>query len=221
MPITKESTIKLRYFNLLPVGGRGCVNRFFMLIHGIPYEEDILPFDGNWANEKKRLVDSGENPCATLPIVYTEDGAYSQHIALCRYAARLHDLGTGDAYKEYVQDMVADEYHTFCSKWVIATYYPPNEEFTASYKEVDVPKYLTMFESLYAKFKTEEKYLSVSAKDGQPLWGDCAIFVLLHDHIAGKYITLEDLEKYPCLYAMFKEFEKQPSIQEWLAKMKA
>ena len=204
-----------KYLNLLPLGGRGGVTRFFMISQGINYEEDLIAYDESWAKEKARLIESGENPSGTLPMLYCNDKPQPQHIAAARYLARVHKVTSGDDYKDYVQDMVADEYHSFRSQWVSVAF-GGDDEVKADYKTGDLVNHLTKFDALYKNFKTEEIFLSVSATTGQPLWGDAAIFGLLRDHILTNLLSLEDLAKYPCLLAMYTAYESIPAVKEWL-----
>jgi hypothetical protein len=118
-----SALLVFKYLNLGAIGGRGGVQRFFMLANDIKFEEELFAPGDAWAAEKKRMMETGDNPCGTVPVTIfsgDEEGAaqsLSQHIAVCRYLARLHKLDTGDAYKDYVQDLVADEYQPFRAEW--------------------------------------------------------------------------------------------------------
>lgn len=221
MVIVSNSPTIFKYIKILPVGGRGGVTRFFMLSQGIPFEEQLFSVDqdGDWSAEKQRLLQTGENPSGSSPNLYSTDGkAHPQHIAVSRYLARVHQVTSGDDYKDYVQDLVADEYQGFRSAWVEATF-NGNDDDKATYKAETLPKQLTKFNSLYSTFKTTDVYLSVSAKTGQPLWGDAAIFGLLRDHILTKYLSVEDLAaSYPNLSALYANYEKIPAVHEWLSQ---
>lgn len=220
MTITKSSILKLKYLSILPFGGRGGVVRFFLLTHGVKYEEELINPQENWADEKKRLIESGDNPAGTLPVIVVNGKYYSQHIALCRYLAKVHDLTSGDDYKDYVQDLVADEYHTFRAALIEAAFFA-SDEVKAVYKKTALVEYLTKFEALYSKYKTEVAYLSVSSKNSLPLWGDAAIFGALYDNIVGKCLTLEELKRYPCLLALYNAYSEIPSVKEWIEKVSA
>mmetsp|Transcript_14501 Transcript_14501/g.31421 ORF Transcript_14501/g.31421 Transcript_14501/m.31421 type:complete len:220 (-) Transcript_14501:38-697(-) len=214
--ITTGSPLTFKYLNLLPFGARGGVTRFFMLSQGIDFEEKLYSPGDEWAQEKARLVKSGENPSGTAPILYSNNGdPHPQYIAASRYLARVHKVTSGDDYKDYVQDMVADEYQGFRDAWVKTTFSGTDDD-KADYKKNDLGNYLTKFDALYEHFKTEKLFLSVSAKTGQPLWGDAAVYGLLRDHILTKYITMEDLEAYPNLSAMYAAYGQIPAVQEWL-----
>ena len=217
------SPIVFKYLNLLPVGGRGGVTRFFLLSQGIDFEEDLCAM-ADWPAEKKRLVTTGENPSGSLPVVYMNNAngaavAHPQHIAVSRYLARVHKVTSGDDYKDYVQDLVADEYHGFRDHWAKVTFSGTDDD-KADYKENALVQYLTKFNALYQTFQTDEVFLSRSAKTGQPLWGDAAVYGLLRDHVMTKYMTTDDLAAgYPRLAAMYGAYEKIPAVQAWLENL--
>jgi glutathione S-transferase len=220
MTITLESPLVFKYIAML-VAACGGVLHFFLLSHGVSFEEELIPMSGDtWSTEKQRLIASGENPSGTVPIVYSKNtdsnDAHPQHIAVSRYLARVYQLTSEDSYKDYVQDLVADEYLGFRDQWVAATF-GGNADEKAKYSTETLPSQLTKFDALYAQFKTEEVFLSVSAKTGQPLWGDAAVFGLLWDHTMTGYITVQELEqKYPHLAALFAAYHAIPPVNQWI-----
>ena len=227
MTIQPESPLVFKYLNILPLGGRGGVTRFFLLSQNIPFKEHLVSMDNGgatWNIEKKRLIQTGENPSGTLPILYYsntnntgQQESHPQHIASIRYVARVHQLTSGDDYKDYVQDMVADEYQGFRDAWVKVTFSGSDDE-KEDYKRGAMVDQWTKFNALYETFgQTDDKiFLSVSAKTGQPLWGDAAVYGLLRDHILTHYLSLDDLAVgYPRLFAMYQAYESIPAIKEW------
>ncbi|CAB9507439.1 Glutathione S-transferase, N-terminal domain [Seminavis robusta] len=208
------------------LGGRGGAQRFFLLANNIPFQEDLVDLSEWGATEKARVVSSNENPCGTLPILYTHDNNKDdknvhliQHIAASRYLAHLHGITKDNtAYEEYVQDLVADEYQGFRNAWVNTAFSGTDEE-KAKYQKDDAPKFLTIFDALYAKYKTHETFLSVSKSNNNntPLWADAALFGLLRDNIITGLIAAEDLEKSnPNLWAMYVAFGKIPAVKAWI-----
>jgi Glutathione S-transferase, C-terminal domain len=215
----ESAPITLKYLALPNgLGGRGGVSRFFMLANNIPFEEHLVDFAEWGASEQARLVSSGENPCGNVPIIYTKskdnkDVHLIQHIATARYVARLYGITKGmTAYEEYVQDLVADEYQGFRNDWVTTAFTGTDEE-KATYKTDRVPSYLTKFEALYAKYKTQDTFLSVA--NNLPLWGDAAMFGLLRDNLLTGLITEDDLTNYPSLWAMFSAFGEIAAVKAW------
>ena len=223
MKISITSPLVFKYIALPHgIGGRGGVQRFFLLSQKIPFEEKLIPYTADWAAEKKRLVSSGENPSGTVPIIYAKDSddnentiSMPQHIASSRFLARVYGVTSGDAYKDYVQDLVADEYQGFRNEWVQVSFSGSDDD-KADYRNTKLSALLTKFDALYDSFKTHETYLSVSASTQQPLWGDAAIFGLLRDHILTGHITKDDLKAYSNLHSMFEEYESIPAVSAWI-----
>ena len=109
--------LKLEYQNF-PIAGRGGIVRFFMQIHDIEFEDEVVDMSADWKALKEELVSSGRNPCGTLPVVTDGEHDMSQHIAVTKYLARVYRVTSGDPWKDYVQDLVADEYQGWRAKWV-------------------------------------------------------------------------------------------------------
>eukprot|EP00549_Striatella_unipunctata_P013397 CAMPEP_0118702426 /NCGR_PEP_ID=MMETSP0800-20121206/17889_1 /TAXON_ID=210618 ORGANISM="Striatella unipunctata, Strain CCMP2910" /NCGR_SAMPLE_ID=MMETSP0800 /ASSEMBLY_ACC=CAM_ASM_000638 /LENGTH=220 /DNA_ID=CAMNT_0006603635 /DNA_START=371 /DNA_END=1033 /DNA_ORIENTATION=- len=214
--------LALKYLNLGPVGGRGGVQRFFMLAHGIKFEETLFTPSEEWGAEKKRLIETGENPCGSVPVTYiTGDGdqdskTLSQHIATCRYLARVNKFDTGDIYKDFVQDLVADEYQSFRALWVDKTF-TSDEKQKEEYRKKLLLEELKKFDALYKKYKTSDVYLSTSPA-GVPLWGDSAMFGIVYDNIKTGHITEEALAAYPNIEALYKAYSAIPTVAAWIAE---
>lgn len=222
MHLSTAVPVQFTYLNVLPYGGRGGVTRYFMLSQGIPFEEHLIKPGELWTAEKKRLIESGENPAGSVPIIQTEKGgkSYPQHVAVSRYLARINNLTSGDDYKDYIQDLVADEYQGFRDQWAQATFSGTDEQ-KATYKDTTLVTQLTKFDSLYNTFKTDDVFLSVSAKTGNPLWGDAAVFGLLRDHVLTSYITVDDLKAYSNLASLYNSYGNIPAVKCWLDKVEA
>jgi len=220
------TSFTLKYFQLGPLAARGGVQRFFMLTHDIPFQDQLFVLGGpEWPVEKTRMVQSGENPCGTLPVttMTNQDGTehfLSQHIATCRYLAHLHNITSGDAYTDYIQDAVADEYHGWASSWVAAAFFKSNEEKEA-YKSGELVEQLTKFNALYKKYVTTatSPFLSVTAA-GKPLWGDSAVFGLLHDHFQAGLLTEEVLQEYPHLANLYQAYGSIEAVAKWIENNK-
>mmetsp|Transcript_21081 Transcript_21081/g.34888 ORF Transcript_21081/g.34888 Transcript_21081/m.34888 type:complete len:227 (-) Transcript_21081:196-876(-) len=218
----KTAAVTFKYIALGAIGGRGGVQRFFMLTHDIKFNEELFSPSEKWPVEKARMLETEENPCGAAPVTYLQGEAgeslhLSQHIAVCRYLARVNNINSGDAYKDYVQDLVADEYQGARDAWVRTAFGASNEE-KATYSSETFPKKLKMFDTLYKKFKTSDDvspYLSTNAA-GKPLWGDCAIFGLCYDHIQTGLLKEEDLADYCNIAALYKSFAAIPAVASWI-----
>lgn len=225
--LAKAITMPLvfKYLNLpFGLGGRGGVQRFFLLSNNIEFTEENFDMPDFYATEKERMVSSGENPCAAMPIIYASEDDKTpphliQHIAASRYLARLNGVTKDNSpLDEYVQDLVADEYQGFRDLWA-QTAFSGTDDDKAKYKADQLPAQLKKFEALYSKYKQHEVYLSVSKTTGAPLWGDAALYGLLRDNTITGFLTPEDLkEKYPTLGAMFEAYGKIETVKAWVDK---
>lgn len=224
--ITPSSKLVLKYLALPhSIGGRGGALRYFLLTQEIPFEEKLFAMGDEWATEKKRLVESGENPCAAVPIIEVVSSKNAnditilpQHIATARLLAKVYQRTSGDVYQDYVQDLVADEYQGFRDKWVQIALVSTSDKEKEDYCKIEQPQLLAKFNALYQQFKTHEIFLSVDATNGKPLWGDAALFGLLRDLTLTGQLTLDELNEYPALMAMYRAFEKIPAVAEWIEK---
>lgn len=215
--ISPASNLVLKYLALPKgLGGRGGVQRFFLLSQDIPFTEELYGMGQPWATEKERLVTTGENPCAQVPVIVADGNEFLlQHIATLRFLAQVYECDSGDAYQNYVQDLVADEYHGFRATWASMSF-SATDEVKATYRLEGLPQQLTKFNALYRQFKTHDTYLSVSRKTQNPLWGDAAVFGLLRDHTLMGHMSKDDLKAYPYLTAMYEAYEKIPSVAGWI-----
>lgn len=223
--MSNSSAITFKYLDIGPIAaGRGGVQRFFMLIHDIKFTEELFEPSDKWPLEKDRMVETAENPCGATPVtcMKTEAGKevdFSQHIATCRYLARIHNVNSGDAFKDYVQDLVADEYQGARDLWVKMAFGGGSIDEKKLYTAEELPKALKMFDALYKKFKTEgddSPYLSTNAAGDKPLWGDTALFGYLHDNIKTGFLKEEELTQYSNLDAMYKAFGAIPEVASWI-----
>jgi hypothetical protein len=221
MKITPASKLLFKYLALPNgIGGRGGAQRFFLLSQDIPYSEQLCAMGDEWAVEKKRLVDSGENPSGGVPVIVAtvdenKEIFLPQHIATARLLAKIHGKNSGDVYNDYVQDMVADEYQGFRTKWVDVTF-NGNDEEKKDYQSNELPQQLDKFNALYKNFKTHGTFMSVNPNNDKPLWGDAAIFGLVRDHILTGHMTVEELREYPDLMDMYEAFETIPAVSDWI-----
>lgn len=220
MKLSPESKLVLKYLALpMAIGGRGGALRFFLLAQDIPFDEKLFDMAAEWPAEKERLAISGENPAATVPVVYADGKPLTQHIATARLLSTVHKRSALDIYENYVQDMVADEYQAFRDAWVHHAFSATDEE-KATYKKETLPKQLVKFNAMYEHNKIHDVYMSVGEKTKQPLWGDAALFGLIRDNILTGLMAREDLTKYEKLEAMYSAFEKIPAVAEWIAAKK-
>lgn len=223
LSMVSVAPVTFKYLNFGPIGGRGGVQRFFMLANGIPFQEELVTPGPAWEEVKKQMIESEENPCGAVPVTIYQNKAgkemhISQHIAACRYFARVNKLDSGDIYKDYVQDLVADEYQSWRAEWVKEAFSSTDEEKEA-YKTEGLAKQLMKFDTLYKKYATDAPYLSTNSA-GKPLWGDSAIFGLVYDHIQTGFITPDDLRAYPNISNLYTKYGSIPEISKWIEEHK-
>ena len=82
-----EKKLKLKYFELGPVAGRGGIVRFMLYVHDVDFEDVKVAPDNSWLDLKQELVTSGHNPCGTIPVLYIDDTPYFGHIPILKYLA--------------------------------------------------------------------------------------------------------------------------------------
>jgi glutathione S-transferase len=228
--ITPTTTLLFKYLALPnALGGRGGVERFFLLSQGIPFAEELYSKGEQWGIEKARLLSTGENPCGTLPVTTMTTSLFvaddktlgnhhqylQQHIATCRYLAQVYERTSGDPYQDYVQDLVADEYQGFRNMWVTMSF-SGTEEQRVLYRTAGVHEQLNKFNALYGQYKTHDVYLSTNPTTQNPLWGDAAIFGVLRDHSIMGLLSLDDLDRYPHLKALYDSYRQIPAVADWI-----
>lgn len=215
------SPLSFKYLDIKPLAGRGGVLRFFMLIHGFQFEETLVPMK-EWSGVKAKMLESNENPCGSLPVLTVNDDdsipELSQHIALCRYLYRSrvqNDASSANPLQELIQDMVADEYHGFRGVWA-DTAFSNDDAAKETYKNETLPKLLTKFNALYAKYATSSPFLTSE----MPLWADIALAGLVYDHISTGMLNKKDLAEHTKLDALYEAFVTLPVVSKWMAEAK-
>eukprot|EP00632_Arachnochrysis_sp_CCMP2950_P002630 CAMPEP_0185703682 /NCGR_PEP_ID=MMETSP1164-20130828/15248_1 /TAXON_ID=1104430 /ORGANISM="Chrysoreinhardia sp, Strain CCMP2950" /LENGTH=216 /DNA_ID=CAMNT_0028370987 /DNA_START=73 /DNA_END=723 /DNA_ORIENTATION=- len=204
---SSSSKISFRYLDFGAIGGRGGVVRFFLLAHGLDFDETLYNPATEWPAVKKALVESGENPAGTMPIVTIDGAQLTQHIAIMREIAKRRGIS---ASGDFASDAVADQYQAFRDAWVSAAFMGGDK---AAFKK-HVTEELQVFEGLYAKYATHDTYLAVGA-DGKPLWGDVALFALIRDLMLTGFVDLIALP--PRLAKMVGALAADAAVAAWLA----
>lgn len=210
--------MSFKYLAITPLAGRGGVLRFFMLIHGLAFDETLVQMN-EWADVKTNMIESNENPCGSLPVLSLggDDSIpeLSQHVALCRFLYR-EKVGVEVPSMEGLrQDMVADEYQGFRNAWAGVAFSGDNAAKEA-YKKETVPVMLTKFNALYNKYAIKDTFLTASV----PLWADVALSGLLYDHIQTGLMAKDDLKQYSKLNALYEGFSSIPAVAKWMNEVK-
>ncbi|KAG5180120.1 hypothetical protein JKP88DRAFT_279820 [Tribonema minus] len=208
--------VKLSYFDVLPVGGRGGQVRFLLLALGIKFEEDLFGFDA-WPARKQALIDSGDNPCGAVPILQIGDLKLFQSVSMMRYVCSVSGVGPTEPIKMYQQDALADEYTQWRVQWIGVVFAAEDKKpaLLADYVAA-LPKRYATFEGMYAKFATGST--PYAGGGPLPLHGDACVFSQLYDDRATKLAALDMLEQYPRLKALYAAVAALPDVAAWLAK---
>uniref|UniRef100_A0A0G4FLM9 Calmodulin n=1 Tax=Chromera velia CCMP2878 TaxID=1169474 RepID=A0A0G4FLM9_9ALVE len=105
--------LRLKYFDLGPVVGRNSAAHLFLLAHNCDHELEGVPvdpekLDGTWAPVKRRLVESGDNPSGTLPVLYAEGRCLSGSTPILRFLAKKLGKYGLDLWRDTTADVVCD-----------------------------------------------------------------------------------------------------------------
>jgi glutathione S-transferase len=214
--------LTLEYLSINPLAGRGGVVRFFMLIHGLDFDEKHIAMS-DWGAKKAKMIASKENPCGSVPILTVNDDdsvpLLTQHIALCRYLFRTKIAPNGDSatpMEEMLQDMVADEYQGWRNSWGTTL---GSADVKATYKAEKLSKHLELMNALYEKYATvssEQPYLSSTSRTHKPLWADVAVAGLVYDHMQTGLLTNDELTGYPKIDALYGAFCALTPVAAWM-----
>lgn len=194
------TAVEFKYLALGGLGGRGGVVRFFMLAHDVDFREELYDMNTEWPAAKAKIIEAGENPAGTVPVVKYDGKVLAQHIAIMRELAKDKGISAGS----YVNDAVADQYQAFRDKWVDAAFMGADKEKFVEHTKSE----LKIFDAMFAK---AAPYL----EGDKPLWGDSAIFGLIRDLMIFKFITEADLP--PNVKAMFDAYKAIPKVAAWIA----
>lgn len=194
--------ITFKYLNFGPIGGRGGVVRFFMLAHNLKYTEELIAPGADWTAAKAKIIETGENPAGTVPIVTVNGKTLTQHIAIVRELAKT---------TSYANDAIADQYQAFRDAWVSAAFMGGDK---AKFQDHALAE-LNVFNALYRKYAEADTYIVGDT----PLWGDSALFGLMRDLILTGFITEDDIP--PRLKTMFLAYKAIPAVARWIAAKEA
>jgi glutathione S-transferase len=193
--------IKLKYFNLGNLGGRGGVVRFCLLANNIAFTEIQIDFPTWGGSEKARILSSGENPAGYMPLVYDGNKVLQEHHTITRYYARQAGVYGKDAWVDYVQDAVAESMKEWRKAWADAV--QGNDEAKKAYGEGAAKRY-EVLEGIIKKFGGLGPNFSV---------GDAVIFGQVHDDRSTG--TNLDLTVYPNINATIAKGLKSQGVKKW------
>eukprot|EP00612_Vaucheria_litorea_P001337 CAMPEP_0171457252 /NCGR_PEP_ID=MMETSP0945-20130129/3406_1 /TAXON_ID=109269 /ORGANISM="Vaucheria litorea, Strain CCMP2940" /LENGTH=212 /DNA_ID=CAMNT_0011982825 /DNA_START=67 /DNA_END=702 /DNA_ORIENTATION=+ len=205
--------VKLTYFSLGKIIGRGGAIRFLLQSHGIKFEEEKVEFS-NWMKLKTDLIESGRNPFGQLPVVQVGDKTLFETNSIISYLTSVIGYQNADAYNLHKQNAIVDNVTSVKAKWINIAFGPAeNKEAGLEKFKETLPGYFADLEKAYEKFVSPGKlYLGDFDK---PLGGDCETFATIYDFKNLGLIEPGLIEKLPKLNAMCSAFEAQPEVAAW------
>jgi glutathione S-transferase len=187
-----------------PLAGRGGAVRFFMLRHGIKYDEKLLAW-GDWMQNHKAKTAEGPNPSGHLPIV-TLNGQHliEHHAILRRFSKQVGEYGT-DVDLDYLVDRTASASNEMRDRLGEGLTDPAAKE-----------KYLaarTEFYRVFSKYHEMDHGANSHMVGDAPSYADDLMFALLWDdsHIH----NTEPLKAAPRLQQFHDAYLAQPAISAW------
>ncbi|KUM55811.1 hypothetical protein ACN42_g11425 [Penicillium freii] len=192
-------------YHYLDIGrlGRGEVVNLFLKDAGLDYKDVRYPYDNTWAENRKRLRESGLTRTGQLPTLEYGGSVITQHIPILRYLSR--DLGAYDGntnWEKYLVDAVADIYIDWRSNWAVNL-----NGATESYKKEYVPNYYDLVAQYYSD--VEGPYLL----GDKITYADFAVYQSIdNDTRTG---TIPDSLP-PALAKFVETFEARPNISAYI-----
>jgi glutathione S-transferase len=195
------------YFDLKPLGGlagRGGAVRFFMLRHGLQYNEKLISL-GDWTQKHKARAAEGQNPSAHLPIVTLNGQHLTEHHAIMRrFSKQLREYGS-DVERDYLVDRTASAYNEWRDLRSAAN-------FDSAAKE----KYLARrsdFYRIFSKYHEMDHGADGHMVGDAPSYADDLMFAVLWDDI--RVYGTDALKAAPRLQQFYDAYLAQPAISAW------
>jgi glutathione S-transferase len=195
------------YLDLKPLGGlvgRGGAVRFFMLRHGIKYNEKLLAW-GDWTQNHKAAAAEGPNPSAHLPIVTLNGQHLTEHHAIMRrFSKQLGEYGS-DVDRDYLVDRTASASNEWRDSWSAAMS-------DAAAKEKYLPKRADFYR-IFSKYHEMDHGANSHLVGDAPSYADDLLFAVLWDdtHVHGT----DALKAAPRLQEFYDAYLAQPAISAW------
>jgi glutathione S-transferase len=195
------------YLDLKPFGGlagRGGAVRFFMLRHGIKYDEKLLAW-GEWTQNHKARAAEGQNPSAHLPIVTLNGQHLTEHHAIMRrFSKQLGEYGA-DVDRDYLVDRTASASNEWRDLWAAALSDPAAKE------QYRVRR--TDFYRIFSKYHEMDHGANGHMVGDAPSYADDLLFAILWDDSHGH--GTDALTATPRLQQFYDAYLAQPAISDW------
>ncbi|KAF7729508.1 hypothetical protein EC973_004182 [Apophysomyces ossiformis] len=207
MTISVFSKATLYYFDIQGSATIGLGEHIKLLLEDAGIEHEYIRLKGDqWAAKKEELVKEGY-PFATLPMLEFDGKKIFKTAPILRYVSKKTGkyIGANDEENQYL-DALADTSADWNVSWANARFRGTDEQ-KKTHAEETLPKYLNIFEKIYAKH--DGPY----ALGQQITYIDFMIYHRIDDEGA-------DYKAYPHLAAFVKAFTERPSLQKHLASLK-
>jgi len=205
--------LKLKYFELGLIAGRGGVVRFMLYVHDLDFEDIKVAPDNSWLQLKQELVTSGHNPCGTVPVLYIDETPYFGHIPILKYLAAKFDAGSSDPEVIYRSNVMLDEYTNWRNDWSDSLF---DEEKKKVYSEKR-EKIYALIEKLYDRRLDKSKPYFMGME--KPGYDDLCIFTMVQDdqQLCGEM----NLDAYPTIKTVCEKVKAIPRIAAWYTEKAA
>jgi glutathione S-transferase len=205
-------SLVLRYYNTAQLGGfcgRGGDIRFFLLLQGLQFTDDLVEWEAWETHVKADVVKTGASPAGYLPIVILDGVPLTETFAILRrLAKRVHLYGL-DEQKDYFSDMVADATYMMREAWHHAVF--GSEEDKQTYLTDKRKKCYGLLNTFIERYKGTGAHVV----GDKPAPCDSSVFAYLWDDVT---VNGEDSglwEVNPNLARFYKAYLRQEPILKW------
>jgi glutathione S-transferase len=205
-------TIKLKYFDTAHVGsfcGRGGDIRFFLLLQGLQFTEDLVDWEAWETRVRTDVVKSGESPAGYLPIVTLDNEPLTETFAVVRRLAKRVGVYGHDEKRDYASDMVADATYMMREAWHNAGF--GSEEDKHSYSTDKRKRFYGLLNTYVQRYKGAGPHVV----GNEPTPADSSVFAYLWDDVTMFGEDAGLWEENPKLAEFYRAYLKQAPILKW------
>jgi glutathione S-transferase len=204
----------LKYFDFSSMhglAGRGGEIRFFMMVNGIPYEDEITSFEEWKAGAKLVAIEAGETPTGHLPVVKLGGRNLIECFSIMRMLSRKIGIYGSNIDRDYLIDMVADTTNDFRQAWFKSAFGATE----------DKERYLTAPDQRKFYYNLFNNHISHCKGSGSYIVGDSScfadavLFSLLWDDLAVHGEDNELMAANPLLASFYRAFLEQEPVSAW------
>eukprot|EP00882_Tetradesmus_deserticola_P018369 GHRQ01019732.1.p1 GENE.GHRQ01019732.1~~GHRQ01019732.1.p1 ORF type:complete len:248 (+),score=93.64 GHRQ01019732.1:702-1445(+) len=213
---------KLKYFDLSDFGGisgRGGNIRFFLLVNGIQFEEEVVDFAGWGAGLKEQAMASGLSPGGHLPLLYLPGSSQpllETFAILRRLAKRAGQYGV-DEERDYMADAAADATVEFRYALLDCAFGSPEAKEAYVTSPQKRRHFYIVTEALLQRFGGSGPHAVGSSSS----FADAVVFSVLWDDAALYGLDKELWSANPKLAGFFRAYMAQQPVLGWCRGMRA